>query len=367
MIKILSLLFCTLAVISAIPAKKPAPLKHVQPFTECGEVFTTSTGEVSSPGYPGNYPDSVSGCGYLITVPEGRAIALFFDFIDVEQEYDYINVYDGTNAFSPSIGEFTGSFNNLAVGSTGNNMYITFKSDYSNSGLGFRATWTTVCGRYQTSPTGVYSSPNYPAEYGNDLDECYGLSVPSGDIAKISFDDFNTEADNDVLTVYDGSSASAPVLVELSGVQTGLVVRSSTNQVFMKFRTNAETTSTGFSLSWTAVCGNRQAGPSGTITSPDYPGAYPNNANACNAIDAEEGNIIQLTFTKLLTEVDVDFVSVYDGEDDTAPLLGRFSGNADGTVVTSTSNVLTVILTSDSSTYGLGYSADYITMPGVKH
>ena len=53
--------------------------------------------------------------------------------------------------------------------------------------------------------------------------------------------------------VYDGSSASAPVLAEPSGVQTGLVVKSSTNQVFMKFRTNAETTSTGFSLSWTAV------------------------------------------------------------------------------------------------------------------
>ncbi|KAK2702203.1 hypothetical protein QYM36_019185, partial [Artemia franciscana] len=115
------------------------------------------------------------------------------------------------------------------------------------------------------------------------------------------------------------------------------------------------------------VCGNRQRGPSGTITSPGYPSTYPNNTNACNTIDAEGGTIIQLNFTKLLTVVDVDFVSVYDGEDDTAPLLGRYSGNADGTVLTSTSNVLTVILTSETSTSdGNGYSADYITLPRAK-
>ncbi|XP_065583655.1 cubilin-like [Artemia franciscana] len=145
MIKALLLLvFCNLAVISAISAKKPAPLEYVQPFTECGEVFTNSTGEVTSPGYPDNYPNSVSSCGYLITRPVGRTVLLFFDFIDVEDSYDFVNVYDGKDTSSPSIGELTGSYNDYTIESTRNNMYITFTSDYSNSASGFQATWTTV-------------------------------------------------------------------------------------------------------------------------------------------------------------------------------------------------------------------------------
>ncbi|KAK2714985.1 hypothetical protein QYM36_009843, partial [Artemia franciscana] len=142
--KILWGLFCILAVISAIPAKKAAPPEHVLPFTECGEVFTSSTGEVTSPGYPGDYPNNIRDCGYLITVPEDQAIVLYFHFIDLEPGYDYINVYDGTDDLAPSINEFTGSLGNFAIGSTGNNMYITFRSDYINVRSGFRATWTTV-------------------------------------------------------------------------------------------------------------------------------------------------------------------------------------------------------------------------------
>ncbi|KAK2721286.1 hypothetical protein QYM36_003537, partial [Artemia franciscana] len=58
----------------------------------CGEVFTTNTGEITSPGYPGIYPSFVYGCEYVIIVPESRAILLAFDFIDLGWPYDYIHV-----------------------------------------------------------------------------------------------------------------------------------------------------------------------------------------------------------------------------------------------------------------------------------
>lgn len=57
----------------------------------CGGNFFTNTGFIKSPGYPQNYPRSVS-CAYTITVKPGSQIML--DVIDFQLEYYNSCKYD---------------------------------------------------------------------------------------------------------------------------------------------------------------------------------------------------------------------------------------------------------------------------------
>ena len=69
-------------------------------------------------------------------------------------------------------------------------------------------------------------------------------------------------------------------------------------------------------------CGGVLKGPTGTITSPNYPRNYPDNARCSWRITVGEGNIIELVFLDFEIEAaspikgcgNQDFVTVFDRE-----------------------------------------------------
>jgi len=70
---------------------------------------------------------------------------------------------------------------------------------------------------------------------------------------------------------------------------------------------------------------------------------------------------IVLIFNSFATEQGHDFLSIYDGEDNTAPLIGTFSGYNTPPMITSTGNRLYLRFTTDSSGQEQGWSATYST------
>ena len=65
------------------------------------EVAGVSTGEVSSPGHPGSYPNSETVVK-TISVPEGSKIELTLTALSIEEEggscpYDHLTIYDGSS------------------------------------------------------------------------------------------------------------------------------------------------------------------------------------------------------------------------------------------------------------------------------
>jgi ligand-binding sensor domain-containing protein len=70
---------------------------------------------------------------------------------------------------------------------------------------------------------------------------------------------------------------------------------------------------------------------------------------------------IRLTFTQFDTEEDYDFVTVYDGADTTARILGIFSGQSLPPTVVSTGGALLVRFTTDAVTQNLGWVANYFS------
>ena len=53
---------------------------------------------------------------------------------------------------------------------------------------------------------------------------------------------------------------------------------------------------------FSATCGGRFAGTSGTITSPNYPNSYDTNADCTWVVEGPAGHYLTFTFTQFTTE-----------------------------------------------------------------
>ena len=86
----------------------------------------------------GNYPINKE-CDWTISVPTGQKVKIVFDKFITEASYDPVKVYDGENDSSTLIKEISGSSIPAEIKSTGNQLHVTFKSDVSVTGGGFKA------------------------------------------------------------------------------------------------------------------------------------------------------------------------------------------------------------------------------------
>ena len=69
--------------------------------------------------------------------------------------------------------------------------------------------------------------------------------------------------------------------------------------------------------------------------------------------------VIELLFYFFTTESSLDYVSVYDGDSTSVPLIGQFSGSSLPAPITSSSTKLYVRFTSDGSSQDRGFAARY--------
>ncbi|MBT9394790.1 hypothetical protein KLP40_16610 [Hymenobacter sp. NST-14] len=109
--------------------------------------YTTCSGTLYDDGGPnGSYSAGANGTVTLTPATAGRKIRLDFTAVALESGYDYISVYDGSNANAPLIGTYTGylsPFTVYATNSTGK-LTVRFSSDYSAQYSGFAATVSCV-------------------------------------------------------------------------------------------------------------------------------------------------------------------------------------------------------------------------------
>jgi len=68
---------------------------------------------------------------------------------------------------------------------------------------------------------------------------------------------------------------------------------------------------------------------------------------------------LELTFHIFETQLDADFLYVYDGDSPSSPLIDIFSGASLPSPITSSSNKLHLRFTSDNSSESRGFTAGY--------
>ncbi|EFP03387.1 hypothetical protein CRE_09482 [Caenorhabditis remanei] len=102
----------------------------------CNSSLLLAPGVITSPNYPENYDNNLF-CSYQLTTLGSYKILLKFDEFITESNDDIVRVYDGDSSDKPLLGTYSGNLNPFSLVSTGNTMYVTFKTDESNVAQGF--------------------------------------------------------------------------------------------------------------------------------------------------------------------------------------------------------------------------------------
>ncbi|XP_077655255.1 scavenger receptor cysteine-rich domain-containing protein DMBT1-like [Urocitellus parryii] len=143
--------------------------------SSCGGFLAQSSGNFSSPFYPGNYPNNAR-CVWDIEVPNNHLVTVTFIYVRLEGgcNYDYIEVFDGPSSSSRLIAKVcdgdTGSFT-----SSSNFLSVRFTSDGSVTRAGFQAAFYSIPSNDSTS---LFCLPNHmQASLNRDYIQSLGYSA----------------------------------------------------------------------------------------------------------------------------------------------------------------------------------------------
>ncbi|XP_045027864.1 cubilin-like [Daphnia magna] len=112
---------------------------------------------------------------------------------------------------------------------------------------------TPQCNHTFDGSNGIIKSPNYPLVYSHLSDCRWNIDVKSGLKIRLLFAFFETQDQADFLYVYDGPTVYSKLLLEKSGSITPFEITSTSNQVLLRFLTDANTAFPGFLVVYSTV------------------------------------------------------------------------------------------------------------------
>uniref|UniRef100_A0A9L0I7U5 CUB and Sushi multiple domains 2 n=1 Tax=Equus asinus TaxID=9793 RepID=A0A9L0I7U5_EQUAS len=284
-------------------------------IAECGgTVKGEVSGQVLSPGYPAPYEHNLN-CIWTIEADAGCTIGLHFLVFDTEEVHDVLRIWDGPVESGVLLKELSGSALPKDLHSTFNSVVLQFSTDFFTSKQGFaiqfsvstatscndpgvpqngsrsgdsweagdstvfqcdpgyalqgsaeiscvkienRFFWqpspptcTAPCGGDLTGPSGVILSPNYPEPYPPGKECDWKVTVSPDYVIALVFNIFNLEPGYDFLHIYDGPDSLSPLIGSFYGSQLPGRIESSSNSLFLAFRSDASVSNAGFVIDYT--------------------------------------------------------------------------------------------------------------------
>lgn len=312
-------------------------------FRECGGNLTAlpRAARLYSPGYPNAY-ESNQLCRWTITAD--RNITLHFVNVEVEGspgcEYDSIELLIGSTEVS--VDKLCGSVKNYTVLTNSTAVTVVLKSDVSYEEKGFLMEFfadsgpdESECSDTLTGDEGNVTSPGYPLEYPNNRSCWYLINAEPGRVIVLRFGEIVLELDEacafDYVEIFDGPSEDSQSFGRFCSDSQKRVLRSTTNSVLVHFKSDDLISSRGFFLKYETYreglqvtheggCTVASEPHNGTVTSPNYPDAYPALADCLLDIEAPRDSKVLLQFSDFSLERDTncssDFVEIWDGRID---------------------------------------------------
>lgn len=276
----------------------------------------------------------------------------------------YLRVFDGDDVDAPLIDEYCGNKAPPMIVSRGSAITVLLDS-YINYTVGhFSAHYSPLneaCGGIFTSEEGTIASPNYPRSYPIGANCEWTLSTSPGNNVYITFEQFDLEysegCNEDYLEIRQDFGGGT-----LLGVYCGTEIPTNTttaSQLYIKFHSSEKNNGKGFVLHYGFVHGNELINmESGEIASPLYPHVYHGAALYSWRIQSKGTEDIAIAIDNLeipsFGQVCNNYLSIYDGYDDTAPLLSTLCGKLLETqeVIRTSSNMVFIKLSLDESNTG---------------
>ncbi|KPP67001.1 CUB and sushi domain-containing protein 1-like, partial [Scleropages formosus] len=303
---------CLCATLLAVEIQPHMGTRSYPPFlsfpipAECGGTREEMVGVVLSPGFPGNYPSN-SDCSWALHLPVGYGAHIQFLNFSTEANHDFLEIRNGPFQSSSVIGRFSGDGVPPTVLSTSHETTVYFRSDHSQNKQGFRL-------EYQAYELHECPDPE-PFDHGMVMSTGY---MAGQSISFMCHPGYQLMG-NAVLTCGHGSTRDWDHPLPRCE----------------------------------APCGGNLTSENGTIFSPGYPGEYPSSAYCTWLITVATGLGVQLSFPLLQVHGPQDFITVWDGPQETSRKLGLFSQGKSAEAPRSTSNQVLIRFHSDAEKGGL--------------
>ncbi|XP_055601686.1 cubilin homolog [Uranotaenia lowii] len=277
--------------------------------TGCGGVLTSPRGSIISPNYPEPYGNRAQ-CTWRISVSEGSAVHIVFSDLELESHpncrYDYLEVFDGKDVSSKSMGRYcTADTDPIQLDTSTNHALVKMRTDDTNHGRGFHLKYNIVCKRNLTGFSGVIESPNFPNKYSPGSDCLWTITVPRGNKIDLEFSHFELENgmtfDKNMSHVCHFDYVE---IIETKGESTisrkycnhmPAKMTSKGSSISVAFRTDTSGETSGFRLEWQINgCGGILTKPVGTFSTPNYPNEYPVSTHCHWTISMPVGYVVEV-------------------------------------------------------------------------
>uniref|UniRef100_A0AAR2JRI8 Neuropilin n=1 Tax=Pygocentrus nattereri TaxID=42514 RepID=A0AAR2JRI8_PYGNA len=235
-------------------------------------------------------------------------------------------------------------------------------------------------GHLDASDAGYITSPGYPLEYPPHQNCEWVITAPEPtQRIVLNFNPhFELERLNcryDFIEIRDGNSDSADLLGKHCSNIAPPAIISSGPVLHIKFVSDYAHQGAGFSLRYeihktgSEHCFRNFTAPTGVIESPDFPDKYPHNLECSYIIITPPQTEVTLTFKTfdlendplLMAEGDCkyDWLEVWDGLPQVAPLIGRYCGTKIPPEIVSSTGLLSLSFHTDMAVAKDGFSARY--------
>lgn len=299
---------------------------------------------VDSGGTSGNYVNNESSGLLVRSTLNNSPMNVLFQNFSTEGGYDFLRFYDGRTTGSTSLGNFTGGSLPSPISSSSDTMLIRWSSDGGVASSGFYALLSLL-------------PPSLSLVHGNRWLTDAGFDEPfiaTGGVGPFTFSidsgggSISPDSDDRFKATFT-PPASGPVTIR---------VRDSAGNYY------AETVNVGpratmcSTLSSTSLTGvvYDSGGPTGNYS----------NAQNCGLVitPVNAGSGIQLDLDYLTTELNFDYLYVYDGVNASGTLLGTFHGlHPIITSLTATSGSMFIRFTSDGGLNLPGFRGVWKVLP----
>eukprot|EP00794_Sanderia_malayensis_P003627 gene3627-4141_t len=401
------------------PPSAPTTMSHTTISKPCFQRISGIGGEIHRGGRFSYYQPN-QDCVWIITVSEGKRVRLSFVFLDLEDSpycsKDLLIILDGPSDISRAIGRYCGRKQIGDIVSSGNQVYLRFKSDSHNQRRGFQLRWSAanpvtlkptpkptpkpttqpqrygvdICTGVLSGQSGYIVSPNYPGNYPLDRSCRKTIRSPPGTRIVLSFPDFSLESSTncfgDVLAILDGDAPSAPNLANLCGSNVVPEIKSTGNAVFIEFVSDYSRTDRGFRLHWKSEllpqtvaptqqatrmptttqegfpeapdCGGKLFGSSGRLQSPQLSRRYPYGITCVWIIETGRSTAIDIRLGSFDTgskDCTGSYLLLRDGMSSYGRKIAKLCNTDAGRRVTSAGNMMYIEYRMDPNFNGRGF------------
>jgi len=264
------------------------------------DTLTALNGTITDGSGPLNNYENNANCSWLINpqsvVDSVSFIKLEFNRFNTEENADIVKVYDGPTTSDDLLGIFSGSIIPQMFQSTGNKVLVTFESDNQTQDDGWFLSYSSESPEWcngivnYTAPLDTIEDGSGDFYYQNGSTCMWYIQPEAANTITLTFMEFDTEADADLVKIYNASTNT--LLETFSGnvLPPPLVVE--TDKIMIAFTTTSNATLQG----WKAWYTVDDVSVNASSLNSDIVRIYPNPANDIFNLEFDQNQKIESSY-----------------------------------------------------------------------